>query len=92
MVTLKIISALSGLLGSLILAYRVIGLIKALALVVKVHEENINQLMNDDGVSPLVNFHSSTKHVEKAQKTHLLVLGFFLVILSAIIQLITLIL
>lgn len=90
MVYLKIISAICGLLGSLILAYRVIGLIKALALVVKVHEVNINQLMSNAGNSALVNFQNSTKHVENAQKTHLLFWGFSLVIISAIFQLITL--
>jgi hypothetical protein len=86
--TLKIIAAIFSLLGSGLLAWRVKGLLEALALVVATHEANIQQLMRPNG--DIVNLANSTKHVERARKFGLLVFGFICLAISAALQLIAL--
>lgn len=84
--SIKIIAAIFSIAGSGILAYRVTGILSALSLVANAHEVNIQQLMpNQKG--DIYNLGNSTAHVEKAQKTKLLVLGFALIILSGVLQL-----
>jgi hypothetical protein len=86
---IKIIAAISSIVGSGILAYRVTGILSALSLVANVHEVNIQQLMPDQK-GEIYNLGNSTAHIEKAQKTKLLALGFFLIILSGVLQLVAL--
>jgi hypothetical protein len=86
--TLKISAAVLSLIGSGLLAWRVKGILEALALVVKAHEVNIQQLMRPSG--DIYNLANSTEHVENAQQYGLLVLGFLCLIASAALQLISL--
>ncbi len=83
---LRFIGSIAGIIGSLLLAYRVMGILRALALVAETHEININQLFMPNIGQPLFNFRGSPKHVENSQKQILLFLGFALVILSAVLQ------
>lgn len=83
--TIKILAALCSLAGSGLLAWRVKGILEALALAAKAHEINIQQLMKPTG--DIYNLANSTAHVEKAQKYGLLVLGFLLLFASAALQL-----
>lgn len=73
-----------NVLGSLVLAFRVTNILRALSLVAKCHEENISQLTANQRV--VVQFVNSTKHVERAQKTTLLIAGFVLMILGLLCQ------
>ncbi len=88
--TIKILASISSIIGSAILAYRVTGILSALSLVAKCHEQNIQQLMpNYKG--DIHNFANSTKHVDKAQKNGLLITGFIFLIVSGVLQLIALV-
>lgn len=88
--TIKILAAISSIIGSIILAYRVTGILSALSLVAKCHEENIKQLMpNHNG--DIHNLGNSTAHIEKAQKNGLLITGFAFLIASGVLQLIALV-
>jgi len=89
--SIKIIAAICAVLGSSILAFRVTGILKALALVGQAHEINIHQLMNDDGVSKIVHLENTTAHVNRANKVGLLIAGFILTIVSGLLQVIALI-
>ena len=83
---IKITGTLISILGSIILAYRVTGILKALALVAGAHEVNIQQLMPGQ-TGNIYNLQGSTQHVEKASKKGLLLFGFFCYIISGILQL-----
>lgn len=88
--TIKILAAISSIIGSVILAYRVTGILSALSLVASCHELNIQQLMpNYRG--DIHNLGNSTAHVEKAQKKGLLITGFVFLIASGVLQLIALV-
>ena len=87
--SIKIIAAILSIVGSGILAYRVTGILSALSLVANVHEINIQQLVPSQK-GDIYNLGNSTAHVEKAQKTKLLILGFVLIIMSGGLQLVAL--
>lgn len=90
---LKILSSLFSILGSVILAYRVTGILKALTLSANFHEICIKGLADHltgkrgDTHLPM----NSVAHIQRAQKMPLLIFGFLLIILSAILQLVVLI-
>lgn len=88
--TIKILAAISSIIGSAILAYRVTGILAALTLVARCHEVNIEQLMptSKGDIHYLAN---APSHVEKAQKKALLITGFIFLIASGVLQLIALI-
>ncbi len=88
--TIKIIAAIFSIVGSGILAFRVTGILSALSLFANAHEVNIQQLMPDNQARNICNLGNSTAHVERAQKKGLLIAGFVCVILSGILQLVTL--
>jgi hypothetical protein len=88
---IKILAALSSIIGSAILAYRVTGILSALSLVANCHEVNIQQLMPSHR-GDIHNLGNSTTHVEKAQKKFLLTTGFLFIIASGVLQLIALVL
>ncbi len=85
---LKIAATTFSLLGSIILAIRVAGILKALALVAQAHEANIAQILS--GSRDIVHFANSTKHVENANKLWLLSAGFGCLIISGVLQLVSL--
>ena len=89
--SMKIISTILSILGSVILAFRVTGILSALSLVANAHEMNIQQLMPGSQTNNLYNLANSTEHVEKAQKQGLLITGFACLILSGVFQFIALI-
>lgn len=74
--TLRILAAISSVAGSVLLAWRVKGILEALSLVAQAHEANIAQLMRPGG--NIVHFGNSTAHVERAKGMWLLVIGFLL--------------
>lgn len=88
--SIKIIATIFSLFGSGILAFRVTGILSALALVAEFHESNIQQLMPGNPSRDIYNFGNSTKHVERAQKKGLLIAGFVFIVLSGVLQLIAL--
>jgi hypothetical protein len=88
--SIKIIAAAMGIIGSLILAYRVTGILSALSLVAGCHEVNIQQLMpNQHG--DIHNLGNSTAHVEAAQKKGLLITGFVFFTFAFVLQLVALV-
>lgn len=88
--TIKILAALFSILGSSLLAIRVVGILSALSLVANCHETNIDNLFaRGDGTT--YHLGNSTKHVEKAKKKGLLIFGFICIILSAVLQLVALV-
>lgn len=87
---LRIIASVIGVAGSIILAWRVSRILKALALVASAHELNIQQLMSSNGT--IYNFGNSTKHVERAEGTGLLIAGFLCLAVSGGLNVIALIL
>ena len=89
--TIKILGAISSIIGSVILACRVTGILSALSLVANCHEVNIQQLMPNH-TGDVHNLGNSTAHVEKAQKKALLITGFVFLIASGVLQLIALVL
>ena len=82
---LKVAASIFGITGSLILAFRVSGILNALAIAATVHEVNINQLM--DNPQTIVHFTNATKQVASAQRRILLYFGFFLFVTSGALQL-----
>lgn len=75
--TLRIIATITSITGSVLLAWRVKGILDALAIVIEAHELNIQQLMlNQTG--DIYNLGNSTEHVKRAKGTWLLVGGFLL--------------
>ena len=87
--SIKIIAAICGIVGSIILAYRVTGILSALTLVTSCHELNIQQLMPDHK-GDIYNLTDSTAHVKNAQKKGLLITGFVFFIMSGVLQLVAL--
>jgi hypothetical protein len=87
---LRIAASVIGVIGSLLLAWRVSGILKALSLVANAHEANIQQLMNSSGT--IYNFGNSTAHVEKAKGTGLLIAGFLCLAFSGCLNVVALIL
>jgi len=85
--TIKKLEAISSIVGSVILAYRVAGILSALSLVAKCHESNIQQLMPTHQ-GDIYNLENSTAHIGKAQKKALLMTGFIFLIASGVLQLI----
>ncbi len=81
---LKGLAAISGILGSMLLAWRVSGILKALAFVAHIHEGNIDEITS--GRSHIVMGTGATKHVENAQKLWLLYVGFFFLIASGVLN------
>ncbi|UCQ12821.1 hypothetical protein [Edwardsiella tarda] len=83
--TIKILAAISSIIGSMILAYRVTGILAALSLAVNCYEVNIRQLMptHEGDIHYLSNV---TMHVKNAQKKRLLITGFIFLILSGFLQ------
>lgn len=83
---LKIVAAICSVAGSVVLAWRVKRILDALSLIVSAHELNIQQLM-PDYKGDIYNIANSTKHVERARGTSLLVIGFGLLGLSGFLNL-----
>jgi hypothetical protein len=81
---LQLAAAALSVAGSILLAWRVSQILKALSLVASVHEVNIDQLMSS--TPNIVHFGNSTKHVERAKDTGLLVVGFLLLTASYCIR------
>lgn len=77
---LRIIAAICSTFGSILLAWRVRGILAALAFVANMHESNIQEIASDR--RDIVIATNSTKHVEKAKGMVLLVVGFLLLALS----------
>jgi hypothetical protein len=88
--SIRIISAIFSIIGSLLLAYRVTGILRALATVGNAHEGNIQNLANQNKNRVLVQLVNSTERVREAQKLPLLVVGFAFIILAAVLQLVAL--
>jgi hypothetical protein len=70
--------------GSIILAIRVINILNALGVVTNCHEENFKELTSNR--KAIVQFTGSTKHVDRAKKLNLLIIGFGLIIIGTICQ------
>ena len=87
---LRITASVIGILGSILLAWRVSGILKALSLVANAHEVNIQQLMSSN--STIYNFGNSTAHVKKAEGTGLLIAGFLCLAFSGALNVVALIL
>lgn len=86
---IKIAAAIFSILGSAILAYRVTGVLWALGRASEVHDLNITQLMRIQAghkLENLIHLGNVTEVVEKAQKKLLIIIGFSLIILSALLQ------
>lgn len=90
--TIKIISSLFSIIGSIILAYRVTGILHALSIVADAHEVTIDNLVSAhrNPQNALVHLGNSTANVEKAKKLPLLIAGFTFIILAAVLQLVAL--
>ncbi len=86
----KIIAAILSVIGSTLLAWRVIGILRALSIVANAHEFNIDQLMGQQTNPNPIYFTNSTEHVRNAQKKVLLIMGFVFVVFSAALQLVAL--
>lgn len=85
---LQLAAAVLSVAGSILLAWRVSQILKALSLVATSHEANIHQLMS--GASNIVHFGNSTEHVKRAKGTGLLVVGFLFLAASGGLNLIAL--
>ena len=86
---LRVIASVLSVVGSGLLAWRVTGLLKSIAMAIKIHETTILSLA-DNGRSAggnVVVFTGAPTHVEQAEKRGLLVTGFLCVVASACIQL-----
>ena len=82
---LRALGAVCSVAGSILLAWRVTGILKALGEVAKMHESNIAQLSKSTGdIFIAVN---SPKWIERAQKLWLLTAGFGFLILGGLFQL-----
>lgn len=75
--------ALNGT-GSLILAFRVTRILKALSAVAMCHETNLRELANRNQV--VVQFVNSTAHVERARGIGMLVSGFAFIVIGLSLQ------
>ncbi len=82
---LKGIAAASSVVGSVLLAIRVKGLLDALAFAAKMHDFNMKQLAGSE--QNIVLAVDATKHVTKAQRHYLFMLGFGFLILSGLLNL-----
>jgi len=86
--SLRIVATIISLVGTSILALRVSGLLKSLALAAKAHEAAIlafsHSLNNPDKAVQIPI--GATDHVESANKTNLLMLGFSLVSISILLH------
>lgn len=78
---LRILAAMCSIAGSVLLAWRVKGILEALTLVAHAHETNIQQLMPGQ-TGDIYHFGNSTAHVERAKGVRLLVAGFLLLAVS----------
>jgi hypothetical protein len=88
---LRILAAISSVVGSGLLAWRVKRILDALSLVASAHELNIQQLMpNHQG--GIYNLGNSPKHIDRAKGTWLLVVGFLLLALSGVLNFVALML
>jgi hypothetical protein len=74
---LRILAAISSVVGSGLLAWRVKRILDALALVADAHEVNIEQLMPNH-TGDIYHLGNTPKHVKRAKGTWLLVVGFIL--------------
>lgn len=83
---LRGIAAVCSVAGSIILAFRVTGMLKALGDAVTMHDRNFERLSQPGDVFLGGN---TSKWVEKAQKLWLLRLGFGLSILGGVLQFIS---
>lgn len=86
--SIRIAATIISLIGTSILALRVSGLLKSLALATKAHEAAIlafSHSLNNPNQSVEIPI-GSTDHVERANKTNLLMAGFFLVIVSILLH------
>ncbi|KQY51385.1 hypothetical protein ASD46_21720 [Rhizobium sp. Root491] len=79
---LRAIGAVLSALGSVLLAIRVRNIIKALSEVLKIHDENFKN-MHGNTIVIAVN---SSKWVDKAQGSWLLIIGFGLLAIGATLQ------
>lgn len=86
--TIRAISAILSIAGSVLLAWRVKGILEALGLVANAHEVNLHQIVSGSTTVHFVT--GATEHVKKAQKFGLLIAGFGCLILSGILQLVAL--
>lgn len=91
--SIKIISVICSIIGSSLLAFRVTGMLRALAIVADCHEYNLNGLVsvNQNSKRELIQLGKSTEHVKKAQKLPLLMAGFVLIIMATVLQFLALI-
>ena len=86
---IKISAAIFSILGSAILAYRVSGVLWALGRASEAHDLNITQLMllkAGRDLDQIYHLGNVSEIVEKAQKRLLIIVGFSLIILSALLQ------
>ena len=85
---LKGLAAVASICASLLLAWCVTDILKALALVASAHEINIHELASDrHHIQILTN---SPQHIENAQRTGLLVAGFLLLFAAGVLNLLSL--
>ena len=70
--------------GSLILAFRVTRILKALSAVAMCHEANLRELTTRDPV--VVQLVNSTAHVERARGVGLLITGFAFIVIGLALQ------
>ena len=75
--TLRLLSPVCSIVGSILLSFRVKRILDALRIVAVAHEANIQQLMSPTP-GTIYNFSNSTQHVERAKGTGLMVVGFLL--------------
>lgn len=83
---LKIIATIISIVASILLAFRVKGILSALGFVAKCHEHNITQLIpgHQGDIHILGN---SDAHVARAQKLWLLIIGFVLYAIAGVLNL-----
>ena len=86
--TLRIAAAVLSAVGSILLAWRVTGILRALGAVAKAHEQNITNLMEARDGGALLIHGNTPKQVERAQRFRILVAGFVCLIASAALQVI----
>lgn len=77
---LRILAAISSIVGSVLLAWRVRGMLSALSFVADMHEHNIQELASSQ--TNIVLAKGANEHVKKAKGNWLLVSGFILLGLS----------
>ncbi|QIB34606.1 hypothetical protein [Ancylobacter pratisalsi] len=82
---IKALAAICSVIGSILLAIRVKGLLEALTFVAKMHESNIHELSS--GNFTIVIARGSTQHIENARRAGLLMTGFVFLILSGLLNL-----